>query len=69
MTRLTGQLQKTRFLLGDSFSAADLLMVSPYVWFPQATPDVPLIKDWIARCQARPLAREVEAFDQAHGAV
>jgi len=66
VARLTAQLEKTPYLLGSQFSAADLLLVSPYVWFPQATPDVPVIKDWIARCQARPSAQQIMAFDQAH---
>ena len=66
VARLTAQLEKTPFLLGEQFSAADLLLVSPYVWFPQSTPDVPLIRDWIARCQARPSAQQTSDFDQAH---
>lgn len=66
VARLTAQLEKTPYLMGSQFSAADLLLVSPYVWFPQATPDVPIIKDWIARCQARPSASQVMEFDQAH---
>lgn len=66
VARLTGQLEKTPYLLGDRFSAADLLVVSPYVWLPQATPDVPVIRDWIARCQARPSAQQATDFDQAH---
>jgi len=64
--RLSAQLTKTPFLLGEAFSAADLLLVSPYVWFPQSTPDVPVIRAWIARCQARPSARWIEEFDAAH---
>jgi glutathione S-transferase len=47
--------------MGPEFSAADLLLVSPYTWMPQATPDVQVIRDWIERCEARPSAR------QAHG--
>lgn len=65
VAQLTAQLKKTPFLMGDQFSAADLLVVSPYVWFPQATPDVPIIHDWIARCQARPSAQATAEFDQA----
>ena len=66
VARLTNQLETTPYVLGDSFSAADLLLVSPYVWFPQSTPDVPIIRDWIARCQARPSAQQTFDFDQAH---
>jgi len=66
VARLTVQLEKTPFLMGDRFSAADLLLVSPYVWFPQSTPDVQIIRDWIARCQARPSAQTIMDFDLAH---
>ncbi|KGF70778.1 glutathione S-transferase [Hoeflea sp. BAL378] len=64
--RLVAQLEKTDFLMGSRFTAVDLLLTSPYVWFPAATPDVPVIRDWIARCQARPSADEAVAFDRAH---
>lgn len=63
--RLSAQLTKTSYLLGETFSAADLLLVSPYVWFPESAPDLPVIRDWIARCQARPSARWIEDFDAA----
>tara|TARA_R110002020_G_scaffold36134_19_gene108680 strand:- start:593 stop:1198 length:606 start_codon:yes stop_codon:yes gene_type:complete len=66
--RLAAQLEKTAYLLGSRFTAADLLLTSPYVWMPAATPDVPVIQDWIARCQARPSAAEAVAFDRAHAA-
>ncbi|WP_417412273.1 glutathione S-transferase family protein [Hoeflea sp.] len=65
VARLTAQLQKSPYLLGEQFSAADLLLVSPYVWFPQSTPDVPVIRDWIARCQARPAVQAATDYDQA----
>ncbi|SOE17600.1 glutathione S-transferase [Hoeflea halophila] len=65
VARLTAQLKKTPFLLGDSFSAADLLLVSPFVWAQHATPDVELVRDWIARCQALPSAQAAAEFDQA----
>ncbi len=64
--RLTAQLEKTPFLMGSEFSAADLLLVSPYTWMPQATPDVEVVRDWIVRCESRPSARQALEFDQAH---
>ena len=64
--RLTAQLEKTPFLMGSEFSAADLLLVSPYTWMPQATPDVEVVRDWIERCESRPSARQALEFDQAH---
>lgn len=64
--RLTAQLEKTPFLMGSEFSAADLLLVSPYTWMPQATPDAQVVHDWIERCESRPSARQALEFDQAH---
>lgn len=61
---LTTALEKGPFLLGDEFSAADLICASPYVWSPEITPDVTQIKSWIERCQARPAAAKVMAYDQ-----
>ena len=40
-------------------------MHGPHVWFPGATPDDPLIHDWIARCQARPAVARVREADAA----
>jgi glutathione S-transferase len=30
------------------------LVHSPYAWFRDFTTDFPLIRDWLARCMARP---------------
>jgi len=61
--RLELALEHRPYLLGDSFSAADLLVHSPYAWFQEATPDVPAIRDWVARCQARPSVARTRARD------
>ena len=65
VARLHKALSKSPWLLGDSFSAADLLMHSPYAWFKDATPDDPLIKDWVERCMARPSRARTIASDAA----
>jgi glutathione S-transferase len=61
--RLTKALSHQPYLLGDSYGAADLLLHSPYAWMPDATPDVPVIRDWIARCKNRPTVSRVTAQD------
>ena len=61
--RMRSALEKGPWLMGDSFSAVDLLLHGPYVWFPDAAPDDPLIRDWIARCKARPVSGKVRAED------
>jgi glutathione S-transferase len=63
--RLRTALQKGPWLMGEAFSAADILCSSPYHYFKEATPDDPLIRDWVARCAARPAAQKVVAADQA----
>jgi glutathione S-transferase len=65
VARMRAALERGPWLLGDTFSAADLLLHGPYVWFPEATPDDPLIRDWIARCQARPAVARVRDADAA----
>lgn len=52
-------------LLGDRYSAADLLVHSPYASFTDATPDDPAIRDWVARCMARPATARTRALDAA----
>lgn len=61
--RLVQALEKGPWLLGQHYSAADLLLHSPFVWFPEATPDHPAVKDWVQRCQARPAHARTQAFD------
>lgn len=63
--RLQAALEKGPWLLGEEYSAADLLCHSPYAFMPQAMPDDPLIRDWVARCQARPATRRVKESDAA----
>lgn len=68
--RIRAALEKGPWLLGEAFSAADILIHSPYAWFKDATPDDVLIRDWVDRCKARPavartLAADAAAMDQA----
>ena len=54
--RLRSVLETSPYLLGETFSAADLLLVSPFTWFPDKAPDDPAIRQWIDRCEAQPSA-------------
>ncbi|WP_102107658.1 glutathione S-transferase family protein [Oceaniglobus roseus] len=51
---LAATLEKQPYLLGENYSAADLLLSSPFTWMPSATPDNAAVKAWIERCEARP---------------
>lgn len=65
--RLSEALNGQPYLLGDTFSAVDLLLSSPFHWLPDAIPPHPALRAWIARCADRPalaavMAREREAL-------
>ncbi|MNL65623.1 hypothetical protein D3C87_1899760 [compost metagenome] len=63
--QLETALTASPYLMGDEFSAADLLLYSPFAWFPEATPDVPAVKAWIERCAARPSVQWAAEYDAA----
>lgn len=65
VARLRETLAQGPYLLGEKYSAVDLLVSSPFVWFPDMTPDDPLIRDWVARCQDRESVRRAQARDNA----
>lgn len=58
LQRLDEVLRRQPYLLGDDFSAADLLCVGPFAWFSDQMPATPAIRDWVARCMDRPAVRE-----------
>ena len=67
LARLTDAVRDRPFLLGDRFTAADLLLHSPYAWFGK--PGLPEIDAWVDRCMDRPGARFAADFDARHAAV
>lgn len=64
-TCLSEALEGSPYLLGESYSAADLILASPFAWFPDATPDVPVIRDWVARTQDRASIARTRQRDEA----
>lgn len=58
-------LENGPYLMGDRYTAVDLLMSSTFAWHPDGMPDLPAMKDWFARCQARPAIARTLAHDQA----
>lgn len=56
--RLDEVLTRQPYLLGDSYSAADLLCAGPFAWFGDQLPATPAIKEWVARCMDRPAVRD-----------
>jgi glutathione S-transferase len=51
--RLTEPLRRGPWLLGERFSAADMLCSSPFFWFADMMSANPAIRDWVARCAER----------------
>ncbi len=51
--RLITALDGRHWLMGARFTAADILLCSPYLYFPDATPDHPAVRAWIERCTVR----------------
>lgn len=67
--RLENALKDSPYLMGEHYSAADLLLHSPFAWYPAATPDSAVIKDWVERCGARPSLQWTADFDARVAAV
>ncbi|WP_226858509.1 glutathione S-transferase family protein [Diaphorobacter aerolatus] len=61
LTRLRKALEGQDFLFGKHFTAADLLLHSPYAWMGK--PGDPVIDAWIDRCMTRPGATFAMEFD------
>ena len=51
--RLVEPLRRGPWLLGERFSAADMLCSSPFLWFAELLPEEPVLHDWVARCGER----------------
>lgn len=63
VAHLEKALSQAPYLLGDTYTAADLICASPYLWFPDITPASPVIRAWIDRCKARPALQRTAEFD------
>ncbi|NCP18184.1 MAG: glutathione S-transferase family protein [Erythrobacter sp.] len=50
LEQLAAPLREGPWLLGERFSAADMLCSSPFQWFTEMLPDDPAIRDWVDRC-------------------
>jgi glutathione S-transferase len=62
---LTDQLAKGTFILGERFSAADVLWGTALAWTTmfKLVPETPVIMDYVARINARPSVAKVKAQD------
>ncbi|WP_300440924.1 glutathione S-transferase family protein [uncultured Mameliella sp.] len=65
VARLAEALDGQPYLLGDTYSAVDLLLSSPFQWLPEAAPKDPVVKAWIDRCADRPAMKAVADRESA----
>jgi glutathione S-transferase len=65
--RIEGALAKAPYVMGERFSAADLLVSSAIDFGRRAFPESAAIDDYVARCKARPAALRAQALDGASG--
>lgn len=65
LTTLTDQLAKGPYLLGEKFTAADVLWASALNWTVtfKLVPDLPVIRAYIDRAYARPAFKRAQAAD------
>lgn len=66
MARLSSALHNGPYLLGDRYSIADLICVSPFTYLSHLVPDDPAFQGWIKRCTERPAQANALAFDTAN---
>ena len=59
VARLSEALDGQPYLLGEAYSAADLLLSSPFQWLPDAMPQQPSIQAWVKRCADRPALKVI----------
>ncbi len=61
--RLENALKDNPYLMGDRYTAVDLLLHSPFAWYPAATPDSAAVNAWVERCGVRPSLQWTTDFD------
>lgn len=62
---LSGALNGQPYLLGEEYSAVDLLLSSPFQAIPDAAPDEPTVRAWIERCADRAALKAAMERDSA----
>lgn len=61
--RVIAALAKGPFLLGDKFSAADILVSGPFEWDPDLANEAEAVRDWLGRLAERPAALLARSMD------
>jgi glutathione S-transferase len=61
MARVTGALEKGPYLMGERFSAVDILMGSTLQWARHLAPESEVLDEWLTRIHARPACARANA--------
>ena len=67
IARLDSALARGPFLLGERFSAADIMVGSAVAWARRALPDSSALDRYAERCRTRPAALRAADLDEASG--
>lgn len=62
--RLEAALTPGPWLMGTRFSAVDILIAAPFIWFPAMLPDRAALRAWRDRCAQRPEFQKATQRDQ-----
>ncbi len=62
--QLREALAQEPWLVGNRYTAADLLCASPFLWFRDLDPGSPEVADWVARCTAHPAIAQSTSWDE-----
>lgn len=63
--RVIEALEAGPWLVGDHYTAADLLLASLYNWQSALLPDNDAVRNWLSRCNARPAVQAIMASEMA----
>jgi glutathione S-transferase len=61
--RVSRALAQGPYLLGERFTAADILVSGPFEWNPDFAPSNRAVEGWLARLAERPAARRAAEKD------
>lgn len=65
LARIGAALEKGPWIMGESYTAVDLMLASPFQWFNDPLDGLPAVRDWVARCAAQPGVAAARAHDAA----
>ncbi|WP_315898849.1 glutathione S-transferase family protein [Tateyamaria omphalii] len=65
LNHISDALDGQPYLLGDSYSAVDLLLSSPFEWLPDTASKHPAVQAWLQRCIDRPKLKAIRSRERA----